>query len=323
MRAKIECGLSEGWRVATLSSALGTALALVLSPWLEAVLAPAAVLFAASFQALACNKTKEIDVEREVIVKDDKAIVTVRVPKGYKAKDVLSAAPLSGEPEGVEEFVYVVDLEENPFVYWAGLLVENIEGPCSCKGFVPLTSFASSWKLESLGLGEPVEVEGGFMAVPEVEGAREYRPGDEPRLIIWKTLYKPGGPKVKELKKVTEVVGLKKGISRFAVDLGEWSENRCMKAMGDSLASYLEDLGLRREQEPVDVAVLAPGARPPRAEIYLLLNPLACIPNLPGFPALELLREELLREFLATEKRLKEKGDVRAVPWSVPPSRSL
>ncbi|NPA84964.1 MAG: DUF58 domain-containing protein [Crenarchaeota archaeon] len=321
MRAYVECGPNEGWRKAVLASALGTALALSLSPWLEAVLAPASALFAASFQALACNKRVEVEVTREVIVKADKAVVTLRTSKG-KVKDFPSAPPVSGEPAGEGEVTYVVDLEESPFVFWPGALVELDDGACSCKGFVELRSFASMWRLEALGLGEPVEVEGGFMAVPEVEGAREYRPGDEPRLIIWKTLYKPGGPKVKELKRVTEVIGLRKGIRTFSVDLGPWGENPCFAELGKSLVEYLRSLGLKEVKGKASVAVLGPGGRA-EGDLYLLLNPVACIPSVEGLEALELVRERVLTEFLEAEKRLRGMGEVRAVPWSVPPRHTL
>lgn len=320
MKKEVECGLNDKWRRAFLASAIGTGLSLVLSPWLEAVLAPASVLFAASFQALSCNKRLEIEVKREVVVKRDKAFVRlISSEEDALLKDFPSASPISGEPVGRGKVTYVIDVEENPFVFWPGTMVRLERGACACSGFVELTSFVSSWKLEALGLVEPVEVEGGYSAVPEVEGVREYRPGDDVRLIIWKSLYKPGGPRVKEMKKVTEISGLKKGITTFYIDLGPWSENACFRVLGSSLASYLREVGLKEVKGKADVAVVGPGSSLNEANLYLLLNPLACLPPMEEFEVVELVRRRALEEFLETERRLKELGEVRAVPWSVPP----
>ncbi|ABU81835.1 DUF58 domain-containing protein [Ignicoccus hospitalis] len=318
---RASCHAAEKWRRATLSAALGAASALLLSPWLEAVLLPSAALFAASFQILACNREKKITVRREVQVKEKRALVTVSAPPGTYIKDYPSAPPVSGSPEGFERVTYVIDLDLNPFVFWPGTYLKVKEGQCECTAFLSLNEVVSSWSLEGLGLGEPVEVEGGDFAVPEVEGVREYAPGDDPRLVVWKTLYSPGGLRVKELKKVREVVGLKKGVATFTLDIGPWEDNPCMKAFAENLAKYLEGVGMKRVSGRADVAVLAPGGKG-EAELYLLLNPLACLPSVEGFDALELVREEVLREYLATEKALKERGEVRGVPWSVPPRRT-
>ena len=323
MRAELRCGLNDRWRRLMLASALGTGLALVLSPWLEAVLAPAAPLSASALQAIGCSKRLEVEVKRSVRVEKDVISVEVTGPEGAKLQDVSSAEPLSGEKEGIGKVKYLIDASLNPFVFWEGVLVKLEKGPCECVGFAALTDFVSLWNIESLGLGKVVEVEGGYLATPEVEGVREYRPGDEPRLIIWKTLYSPGGLRVKELKKVKEEYVMDEGIRTFSVSIGPWNKNECLKSMAASLASYLEKLGLRRVEGDSEVSIVAPGANVPRAFIYLALNPAACVPRIRGFEALDLVREELVEEFKTFEKSLKDKGDVRAVPWSEPPSSSL
>jgi len=323
MKERIPCGLNSKWRTLMLSSSIGTALALLFSPWLEVVLAPASVLSASALQALGCSKSIEIEVRR--MVSKDRDIISVELegPSNATLYDVSTAEPLSGSKSGRGKVKYLIDGSLNPFVFWNGVIVRLEKGPCECSGFVELTDFVSVWSVETLGLGKVIEVEGGYLATPEVEGVREYRPGDEPRLIIWKTLYSPGGLRVKELKKVNEVYVLDEGIKSFTVSLGEWVENSCMKSMATSLASYMERLGLRRVEGEAEIAVVAPHSPLPKASIYLALNPAACIPKAEGFEALELVREELVREFKEFEKSLKDVGDVRAVPWSEPPRSSL
>ncbi len=323
MRAELRCGLNAKWRRLMLASALGTGLALVLSPWLEAVLASAAPLSASALQAISCSKKVEVEVKRNVRIEKDVISVEVVGPEEAELQDVSSAEPLSGEKEGKGKVKYLIDAALNPFVFWGGVLVKLERGPCECVGFVPLTDFASSWSIEALGLGKVVEVEGGYLATPEVEGVREYRPGDEPRLIIWKSLYSPGGLRVKELKRVKEEYVVDEGIKTFSISIGPWSKNDCVKSMATSLASYLEKLGLRRVDESSEVSIVAPGSEVPKAFIYLALNPAACVPKIKGFEALDLVREELVEEFKAFERSLRDKGDVRAVPWSEPPSSSL
>ena len=317
----LKCGASKPWRRAALASSLGVAAALLLSPWLEAVLFPAAALSAASFQFIACNKERKVKVEREMIIKNKKVIVTFRGPPELEVVEFPSAAPVSGSASGKGSLTYVIDLELEPFVFWVGAQLKVEERECECSAFLELGEFASSWNLEGLGLGEPEEVEGEGTVVPEVVGVKEYSPGDDVRLIVWKTLYSPGGLRVKELKKVKEVTALKRGIRTYAIELGAWEKNSCVRAMGMSLANYLESVGMRRVKGRADVAIVAPGVGG-EAEHFLLLNPAACVPPLEGFDALELLREELLREFAEAEKLLRQKGEVRGVPWSVPPRRT-
>ncbi len=322
MKATLRCGLNAKWRRLMLSSAIGTGLALILSPWLEAVLASAAPLSASAIQAISCFRSLEVEVKRNV--RQDKDIISVEIigPKEANLQDVSTAEPLSGEKEGKGRVKYLIDANLNPFVFWEGILVNLERGPCNCIGFVPLIDFVSSWDIETLGLGRVIEVEGGYLATPEVEGVREYRPGDEPRLIIWKSLYSPGGLRVKELKRIKEEYVLDEGIKTYTVSIGPWNKNKCVNSMASSLSSYLDKLGLMKVDEGSEIAIVAPNSRIPKASIYLALNPAACIPRIKGFEALDLVRDELVDEFRAFEKSLRELGDVRAVPWSVPPQSS-
>ena len=88
-----------------------------------------------------------------------------------------------------------------------------------------------------------------------------------------------------------------------------------------SVVNYLEKIGLKKARRDADVSIIGPGGSYKKASLYLLLNPLACIPPLHDeFPALYVIERKMEKEFREFEARLKELGAVRAVPWSVPPS---
>ncbi|UXD21956.1 hypothetical protein IPA_00155 [Ignicoccus pacificus DSM 13166] len=324
MLVPVKCGLNDKGRKVMLSSALGTAVATLLFPWLDPLIAGSALISATALQTIACSKSKRAKVEREVRVSKDTVFVRVRGPKGAKLIDVVTSPPSKGSLKGIGVVEYQIDLSVNPFVYWNGIMIEVERGACKCWGYGELRELVSSWSIEGLGLAEIVEEEGGFQAVPEVVGTREYRPGDETRLIIWKTLYSPGGLRVKELKKVKEITRLSKGIRVYSADPGPWYDNPCFKELFNSIVTYLEKLGLKKVEGEADVRVVGPFAKVEKASVYLLLNPLACIPPLETeFDALELIRKKVEKEFKSFEASLKERGDVRAVPWSTPPRYRL
>ena len=321
MLIPVKCGLNDKGRKVMLASSIGVSIATLLAPWLEVVSAGSAILSAMAFQTYACSKEKKARVERKISVHNDVVHVILKGPKGAKLVDVVTAKPLKGSIVGEGTVEYQVDLDIFPFVYWNGVLIEVERGPCKCWGYGPLRELVSSWNVEGLGLGRIVEVEGGYQAVPEVEGTREYRPGDETRLIIWKTLFAPGGLRVKELKKVREVTIVDKGIKTFSADVGPWRVNSCYKEMFESVYGYLKTLGLKEAEPPVDVYLLGPGSRIVDSNLYLLLNPLACIPPLNSmFSALDLVIGKIKKEVDHTERILKSKGSVKVIPWSVSPA---
>jgi len=317
----VKCGLNDTGRKIMVASSIGVAAATLLAPWLEVVTVGSAILSAMAFQTYACSKERKAKVEREVSIYEGMVHVKVKGPKGAKLLDVVTATPLRGSLEGVEVVEYQISLDAFPFVYWNGVIIEVERGPCKCWGYGALRELVSSWNVEGLGLGKVIEEEGGYQAVPEVEGTREYRPGDEPRLIIWKTLFSPGGLRVKELKRVKEVVVLDKGIKTFNADPGPWSSNSCFREMFNSVYKYLKSIGLRESQPPVDVYLLGPSARVVESSLYLLLNPLACIPPLVHiFPALKLVINKIHDEVIQNERALKDRGTVKVIPWSLPPA---
>ncbi len=324
MLVPVRCGLGKKGRTLMLSAALGASASILFFPWLDAVLAGTAIISATALQTITCSRKKKAKVTREVKVVGNRVYVTLKGPKDATLIDVVTARPVKGALKGVGKLFYQIDLDVYPFVYWNGVIVSVERGACECLGYGSMRELVSSWNVEGLGLGQVVEEEGGFQAVPEIEGTREYRPGDETRLIIWKTLYSPGGLRVKELKKVREVTVLNKGVKTFTADPGPWISNSCFKELFNSVFTYLNKLGLKEVKGRADVMLLGPNAKPEEAETYLLLNPLVCLPPLESeFPAIELVRKKIEKEFKTFERALKKKGDVRVVPWSSPPEFRL
>ncbi|ALU12733.1 hypothetical protein EYM_06885 [Ignicoccus islandicus DSM 13165] len=320
-----QCSLNEDGRKVALYSSIGLASAILFFPWLGPVLAASSILTAASIQAVNCNKKKKIKVRRSVERFGDTLLVKVIGPKQSEIVEVSSVQPLKGSlksSSGILE--YQIDLKTQPFVYWNGILVKVERGKCECSGYLPLNEFYAVWKIEELGLAKVIEVEGGYQAIPEIEGAREYRPGDEPRLVIWKTLNPMGTVKVKELKRVREEVVKNPNLKTFSVELGPWKINECFRSFAESVAEFLRDTGMKEVKENADLLVIGPNASIKRAANYFLLNPLACIPNVRDlFPAIEIIERKVEIELRNFMSRLSSMGSVRVIPWLEPPRYRL
>ncbi len=319
------CYLNEDGRRLALYSSIGLASSILFFPWLGPILAASSILTAATVQAVHCNKRRKIKIKRSVERFGDVLVVKVVGPKGSEIVEVSSVQPLKGSLRSTNgSLEYQIDLSTQPFVYWNGVIVRVERDKCECAGYLALNEFHAEWKTEELGLTEVIEVEGGYQAVPEVEGAREYRPGDEPRLVIWKTLNPMGTVKVKELKRIREEVVKSPSLRTFVSEPGPWKSNECFRKFFESVVEFLKGIGLEESEREADLAVLGPNAPIKRAPNFFVLNPLACIPNARElFPALELVEERILVEFKKYVAKVKGVGSVRVIPWVEPPRYRL
>ncbi len=311
------CGPSREVREIIWSSALALTSALLLSPWLELVIIPATLLAASSLVAYRCASfSPKIEITRKKIRKKDIIHVYLSITNyedftiSVKVIDLLNTKEIMFEeslgPKARKTFEYVVDLRSSDIIFSPGLLTTIKAKGCECIRFVDDVMF--NVNLKGKGFIKVIESEGNEVTVPEIQGVKEYRPGDDLRLIVWKSLGKVGGLRVKELARVSETI--KSGIEelrRFKVVCNEWCENTCIRRIIEGVVNELREMGL--EEGEGELVVIPPGATFKRAQLVLLINPEACIIEVPfAKKALREVKRTIRSEVENYVKKLRSKN---------------
>ncbi len=320
----VVCGPSREIRQGIWSSALALAMFLLLSPWLELIIIPSTVLAGLSLVAYRCSSMKlNVIHERRKEKRGDFIHVYLTIqnlesfPVEVEVIDLLNVKEYTFrktlKSKEKSTFEYVLDSRTSEVLFSPGyLLIIRAKG-CECVTFEEDVLF--NINLRGKGFVKVLETEGNQVSVPEIQGVREYRPGDDLRLIVWKSLGKVGGLRVKELAKVSESMKAElEEISKFEVKCNEWCENACVKRIIDAIVTELENMGLKRGKG--GLVVTPPGSHVEDSQLVLLINPSTCIIE-PQFAkrTIRELKKELVREVEEYAKELKSRGlEVLIIP---------